>query len=47
MLAHGIFFYQDHVGFISSAHSEADIAEALAAATGVLNTMKKDGLRQR
>ena len=47
MLAHGIFFYQDHVGFISSAHSEADIAKALAGATEVLNTMKKEGLRQR
>ena len=47
MLAHGIFFYQDHVGFISSAHSEADIGKALAAAAEVLNTMKKEGLRQR
>ena len=47
MLAHGIFFYQGHVGFISSAHNEADIAEALAAATVVLNAMKKERLRQR
>ena len=47
MLAHGIFFYQDHVGFISSAHSDADIAKALTAAAEVLTTMKKEGLRQR
>jgi glutamate-1-semialdehyde 2,1-aminomutase len=47
MLAQGIFFYQQHFGFISSAHNEADIAQALTAATEVLNAMKKDGLRQR
>jgi glutamate-1-semialdehyde aminotransferase len=47
MLAHGIFCYQGHVGFISSAHNEADIAKALAAATEGLNAMKKEGLRQR
>jgi glutamate-1-semialdehyde 2,1-aminomutase len=47
MLAQGIFFYQQHVGFISSAHSEADVAQAVAAATEVLNAMSKDGLLQR
>jgi glutamate-1-semialdehyde 2,1-aminomutase len=41
MLAQGIFLYQGHVGFISSAHSEADIDKALAAAGEVLQTMKR------
>jgi glutamate-1-semialdehyde 2,1-aminomutase len=47
MLAHGIFCYQGHVGFISSAHNEIDIAKALAAANEGLNAMKKEGLQQR
>lgn len=47
MLRQGIFFYQGHVGFISSAHDEADIADAVGAASAVLSAMKKDGLRQR
>jgi glutamate-1-semialdehyde aminotransferase len=47
MLAHGIFFYQGHVGFISSAHNETDIAQALAAAAEVLNAMKKERRGQR
>ena len=47
MLGHGMFFYQGHVGFISSAHNEADIDQALSAASEVLTTMKKEGLRHR
>jgi len=45
MLAHGIFFYQGHVGFISSAHNEADIDKALAAAGEVLSEIKKERRR--
>jgi glutamate-1-semialdehyde 2,1-aminomutase len=41
LLAHGIFLYQGHVGFISSAHREADIDKALAAAGEVLRTMRR------
>lgn len=41
LLGHGIFLYQGHVGFISSAHREEDIDQAVAAAAEVLRTMKR------
>lgn len=41
LLAHGIFLYQGHVGFISSAHREADIDKAIEAAGEVMKTLKR------
>ncbi|MGD0074992.1 MAG: aspartate aminotransferase family protein [Candidatus Binataceae bacterium] len=41
LLDHGIFLYQGHVGFISSAHRKEDIEQAIAAAAEVLRTIKR------
>ncbi|HTY54283.1 MAG TPA: aspartate aminotransferase family protein [Candidatus Binataceae bacterium] len=41
LLAHGIYLYQGHVGFISSAHREADIDRAIDAAAEVMRTIKR------